>query len=62
VKVVVATDYPSTLRFLDKIEKLPWAVQISDVDYQVQEYPRARLALTAHTFLLESQGGTDGGD
>ena len=60
VEVVVETDYASTLRFLEQIEGLPWAVQVSSLDYEVVGYPRAELALTAHTFLLETEGTADG--
>ena len=61
VKVVVETDYASTLRFLERIEELPWAVQVTDLNYRVAEFPRAELTLTAHTFLLKAGGAANGG-
>ncbi|MFA9462305.1 hypothetical protein [Thiohalorhabdus methylotrophus] len=60
VEVVVETDYPSTLGFLDTVEGLPWAVQITELGYEVLSYPRARVSLTAHTFLLDATGKGDG--
>lgn len=60
-KVVVETDYASTLDFLERIEGLPWAVQVSDLDYRVLEYPRAEVTLTAHTFVLETGGAANDG-
>lgn len=61
VKVVVETDYASTLDFLERIEALPWAVQVTQLDYEVVGYPLAEVALTAHTFLLASGGGAGDG-
>lgn len=45
--------FRETLAFLDRIEALPWAVQVTKIDYSVLEFPRARVDLTAHTFVLE---------
>lgn len=52
VEVVVEADFPNALRFLKEVEELPWAVQVTTLDYEVTEYPRARMKLKAHTFLL----------
>lgn len=60
-EVVVETDYASTLDFLERIEGLPWAVQVSDLDYRVLEHPRAEVTLTAHTFVLKTGGAADDG-
>jgi len=60
-EVVVETDYTSTLDFLEQVEGLPWAVQVSDLDYRVLEYPRAEVTLKAHTFVLGTGGEADDG-
>lgn len=58
VEVVVEADYPNALRFLEEVEELPWAVQVTSLDYEVTEFPRARMKLQAHTFFLgEAEDG-----
>ncbi|MFB6260648.1 MAG: hypothetical protein ABEJ96_05910, partial [Thiohalorhabdaceae bacterium] len=54
--------FEETVGFLERIESLDWAVQVTDLDYTVLEYPRAEVSLTAHTFVLESVevGGDQG--
>ncbi len=53
--------FRETLRFLDRIAALDWAVQVTQLEYTVVEFPRAEVSLTAHTFVLE-RAGTDGGE
>jgi len=50
--------FEETLAFLDRIEALDWAVQVTRLDYAVLEFPRAEVSLTAHTFVLEPTGRT----
>lgn len=52
--------FRETLRFLDRIEALDWAVQVTQLDYSVVEFPRAEVSLTAHTFVLEGAGADRG--
>ena len=58
VRAVFEAGYGTTLRFLERLHDLPWAVQVTRLDYQVREHPTARVTLEAHTFLLP---GAEGG-
>lgn len=60
VAVGFRADFEDTLGFLDRLEALEWAVQVTKVDYGVLEYPRAEISLVAHTFLLDASGAANG--
>ena len=61
VRAVFEAGYGATRQFLAQLHRLPWAVQVSRLDYQVLEHPTARITLEAHTFLLPSSDGGGGG-
>jgi MSHA biogenesis protein MshJ len=48
-------DYFNTLRFLEKIESLPWVVLPDDILYSVTTYPQAEVTLRIN--LLSFSGG-----
>jgi MSHA biogenesis protein MshJ len=48
--------YLATLRFLERLEALPWALFSEQLDLEVEEHPRARITLRLYTL------GTLGGD
>jgi MSHA biogenesis protein MshJ len=60
VAVGFRADFEDTLGFLDRLEALEWAVQVTKVDYSVLEYPRAEISLVAHTFLMDANGAANG--
>lgn len=47
--------YPATLRFLERLEALPWALFSERLDLEVQDHPRARVTLRLYT--LGTYGG-----
>lgn len=60
VEVGLRGTYPELLDLLDAVEGLDWAVQVTGLDFDVLEYPRAEVKVTLHTFLFEPQGSADG--
>lgn len=61
VRAELEAGYGATHRFLERLAELPWAVQVSRLDYQVLDHPTARITLEAHTFLLPEDVGAGGG-
>jgi MSHA biogenesis protein MshJ len=53
MRVVFEGDYHSTLHYLQALEAMPWRLYWDNVEYQVLDYPRARVAITVHTLSLE---------
>lgn len=47
--------YLATLRFLERLETLPWALFSEELDLEVERHPRARVTLRLYT--LGSLGG-----
>jgi MSHA biogenesis protein MshJ len=45
-------DYLSTLRYLEAVEQLPWRLFWEGLEYEVLEYPEARIVLTVRTLSL----------
>jgi MSHA biogenesis protein MshJ len=45
-------DYLSTLRYLEELEDLPWRFFWKSLNYEVLEYPEARVVLTVETLSL----------
>jgi MSHA biogenesis protein MshJ len=41
--------YFATLHYLQRLEKLPWRLYSDALDYQVQQYPQAKVTLHLHT-------------
>jgi MSHA biogenesis protein MshJ len=44
--------YLSTLRYLEELEDLPWRFFWKSLNYEVLEYPEARVVLTVETLSL----------
>ena len=53
MRVVFEGDYFKTLVYLQALEAMPWRLYWDSVEYQVLEYPRARVAITVHTLSLD---------
>ena len=47
--------YLATLRFLERLETLPWALFSEQLDLEVEQHPRARITLKLYT--LGAHGG-----
>ena len=47
--------YLATLRFLERLDSLPWALFSEQLELEVEEHPRARVTLRLHT--LGAYGG-----
>ena len=52
MRVVFEGDYFKTLAYLQALEAMPWRLYWDNVEYQVTEYPKARVAITVHTLSL----------
>lgn len=53
IKLQFESDYYSTLQILRKIESLPWAVFYDTIQYQVEQYPKAKVSLII--FMLSEE-------
>ncbi|NOX76997.1 MAG: hypothetical protein GXP17_10380 [Gammaproteobacteria bacterium] len=53
VRVEFEGNFLATLRYLQALENMPWRFYWDSVDYQVLEYPVARVAITVHTLSLD---------
>ncbi len=45
--------YMSTLRYLKALEELPWRFFFQSIDYEVTDYPQARITLTVHSVSMQ---------
>jgi MSHA biogenesis protein MshJ len=45
-------DYLATLRYLESLEALPWRFFWDGLDYEVVDYPRARVRIELHSLSL----------
>lgn len=52
MRIVFEGDYFKTLAYLRALEAMPWRLYWDNVEYQVIDYPRARVAITVHTLSL----------
>lgn len=52
MRIVFEGDYFKTLKYLQALEAMPWRLYWDNVEYQVTEYPKARIAITVHTLSL----------
>ena len=43
-------DYINTLNYLKVLEALPWAIALDSIDYEVKDYPMAKITL--HIVML----------
>lgn len=53
MRIVFEGDYFKTLAYLRALEAMPWRLYWDNVEYQVTEYPKARVAITVHTLSLD---------
>ena len=54
VEMQLEGEYFQTLRYLKALEALPWQVLWSELEYEVQEYPRASIRLQINTLSTDS--------
>ncbi|KAB7622643.1 hypothetical protein [Alkalilimnicola sp. S0819] len=52
LELVWEGDFPATRRYLRALQALPWRLNRDGLEYEVQEYPRARVRLRVHTISL----------
>ena len=52
MRIVFEGDYFKTLAYLRALEAMPWRLYWDNVEYQVSDYPKARIAITVHTLSL----------
>lgn len=52
MRIVFEGDYFKTLAYLRALEAMPWRLYWDNVEYQVIDYPKARVAITVHTLSL----------
>lgn len=45
IKVDFSSNYFETIQYLQYLEKLPWYLSFDSLDYQVEEYPNAKVKL-----------------
>lgn len=55
LQVDLEASYADTLAFLTRLEQLPWAIFWERLEYEVIEYPRARVQLLVHTLSTAEQ-------
>lgn len=53
LRMELGGDYPSTLRYLEAIEQLPWQLLWDRLTYRVTEYPRASVEVVVYTLSTE---------
>lgn len=54
VELQLEGEYFQTLRYLQALERLPWQVLWSELEYEVQEYPRASIRLQLNTLSTDA--------
>lgn len=52
MRVIFEGDFNSTLHYLRALESMPWRFYWDNVEYQVLEYPVARVIISVHTLSL----------
>ena len=53
VEMELQGGYLSTLRYLEALEELPWRFFFESLEYEVLEYPEARITLRVHTVSMQ---------
>lgn len=53
MRVVFEGDFNSTLNYLQSLESMAWRFYWDNLEYQVLEYPIARVVITVHTLSLD---------
>lgn len=53
LEIVFHGNYSSTLSYLKKLEQLPWKFYWDEVEYEVLEYPKAKIMVRIHTLSLD---------
>ena len=54
VEMLLEGEYFQTLRYLKALEELPWQVLWGELEYGVQDYPRASIRLQINTLSTDS--------
>ena len=54
VEMLLEGEYFQTLRYLKALEGLPWQVLWGELEYEVQDYPRASIRLQINTLSTDS--------
>ena len=54
VEMLLEGEYFQTLRYLKALEELPWQVLWGELEYEVQDYPRASIRLQINTLSTDS--------
>lgn len=55
VEIIFEGDFFSTLHYLQTLEDMPWRFYWDTVNYQVLEFPQARVTITIHTLSLDKR-------
>ncbi|NOY71724.1 MAG: hypothetical protein GXP14_05010 [Gammaproteobacteria bacterium] len=55
VQIIFEGDFFSTLHYLQALEDMPWRFYWDTVNYQVLEFPQARVTITIHTLSLDER-------
>lgn len=53
MRVTFEGDFNSTLNYLQALESMPWRFYWDNVEYQVLDFPVARVVITVHTLSLD---------
>ncbi len=55
MRITFEGDYFASLRYLQALEAMPWRFYWEGLDYQVEDYPKARVSVTIHTLSLKEE-------
>lgn len=55
MEVVFEGDFGSTVQYLQALENMPWRFYWDNVEYQVLQYPKARVVIRLHTLSLDKE-------
>jgi MSHA biogenesis protein MshJ len=55
LEIKFQSDYFSTIQYMSRLEKLPWAVYWDNLDYKVLTYPKAEVTIKFHIFSREQR-------
>lgn len=53
LEVKFQADYFSTIKYLSRLEKLPWHIYWDSLQYKVQNYPKGDVVIKLHTFTKQ---------
>lgn len=55
MEIQFSGDFPSTLEYMRKLEKLPWGFYWGGVDFKIKKYPQAKTSIRLFTLSLDSK-------